>query len=139
MTFKSPWLDWKAGSVSNVSDSPSYTQEFCHTKIDTQKVSSHDKTTEVYVGKALTKLTELPEVRIQGTDRTDKTSELTFYEDPGERWFQDSDGRFWYLDRLTGQRTELIPGNQPASEPLPRAFFEAFGTLLGMLVKRQIQ
>ncbi len=121
MTFKSAWLDWKTGSVSNVSDSPTYTREFCHTKIDTQNVISSDKTTEI---------------RTHGTDKTAKTPELTLYQDPGERWFRDTAGRYWYLDRVTGQKTELAAGSSPQGEPLPQSFFEVFGSLLGIVLKR---
>lgn len=124
MTFKSEWLDWKAGSVSNVSESDTHTQEFCHTKNIVDNVISIDKTTEVST---------------ERTDRTDKTPELTFYEDQGERWYQDANGRFWYVDRMTGKRTELVPSNRPEGEPLPRAFFEAFGSLLGIVISRRVQ
>ena len=123
MTFKSTWLDWKAGSVSNVSESETHGREFCHNKEDSLNVISSDKTTEI---------------RTHGTDKTDKTPELTLYQDPGERWYRDSERRFWYQDLTTGHRTEVISGNPPQGSPLPQAFFEAFGSLLGIVLKRRM-
>ena len=62
-----------------------------------------------------------------------------FYEDSGEVWYQDAAGRFWYADKATGSRSELIPGNPPDGTPLPREFFIAFGKLLGHVICRRLQ
>jgi len=79
-----------------------------------------------------------PHAPFQRTDSTDTTPLVTYYEDAGERWFRE-DGRFWFEDKATGERTELVPGNPPENEPLPGEFFEAFGRLLGHVVKRKAQ
>jgi hypothetical protein len=63
----------------------------------------------------------------------------TYYEDDIERWIKTCDGRFWFEDKRTGERTELIPGNPPQDEPLPQGFFEAFGKLLGHIIKKRSQ
>ncbi len=60
-----------------------------------------------------------------------------YYDDDQERWFKTADGRFWHENKETGLRTELGPGNPPANEPLPPAFFEAFGSLLGHVIRRK--
>ena len=65
--------------------------------------------------------------------------EQVFYEDSGEVWYQDGSGRFWYADKLTGKRSELIPGNAPEGAPLPPAFFQALGELAGHIASQRQQ
>jgi hypothetical protein len=64
---------------------------------------------------------------------------VVYFEDHLERWYKAGDGRFWHEDKRTGEKTELVPGNPPEGEPLPREFFEAFGALLGIVIQRRNQ
>jgi len=66
-----------------------------------------------------------------------KNPAIIYYEDEGERWIKTIDGRFWFEDKPTGVRTELIPGNPPEDTPLPAECFEAFGKLLGYIITKR--
>jgi hypothetical protein len=60
-----------------------------------------------------------------------------YFQDAYEAWFQDIDGRFWHLDFATNTTTELKPKVADVEESIPPEVWNAFGTLLGILLLRK--
>jgi hypothetical protein len=113
--WRSPWMDWKPkpseSAVSGVSSSPGVAETEC-----SEQTRKKD---DFYGMPRAREENENSNAGSQRTDSTDTAPSVTFYEDPWERWFREGE-RFWFEDKTTGKRTELIPGNRPENEPPPR-------------------
>jgi hypothetical protein len=62
-----------------------------------------------------------------------------YFEDAHQVWFQDVEIRFWYYSLSEKKLTELIPRDYDPETPIPREIWEAFGSLLGLVILKQVK